>query len=234
MENSFAFSLSLVQAWNEIKMKYTAQVEIVSRGYDVYKNVNWENIEAGGKLTTEIEANKGSIKIDLYCCAAKAMEILLNWPLSVIFPGKFQGMSTFSWEKKMEKWRVLFFPKKYRPSPIPAGVLEKHLMLSLKSLRYLTHQKIKNVLAQLSSWDFEANNDDEAEVPEEEAMKIITEEDKDSAVVKPKKKRNPRQIHNSDEEDVEEDYSKVINLKTKRMPPLIEDSEIELGIIVEK
>ena len=77
-------------------MKYTVQVEIVSRGYDVYKNVNWENIEAGGKLTTEIETNKGSIKIDLYCCAAKAMEILLNWPLSVIFPGKFQGMSTFS------------------------------------------------------------------------------------------------------------------------------------------
>ena len=77
-------------------MKYTAQVKTASRGYHVYKNVNWENIKAGGKLTTKIETNKESIKIELYCCAAKAIEILLNWPLSVTFPGKFQGMSTFS------------------------------------------------------------------------------------------------------------------------------------------
>ena len=42
------------------------------------------------------------------------------------------------------------------------------------------------------------------------------------------------QINDLDDEDVEEDYSEVIRPKVKRKPLLIEDSEIELSIIVEK
>ena len=53
-------------------------------------------------------------------------------------------------------------------------------------------------------------------------------------MVKRKKKRKPLRIHDSDDEDVEEDYSEVIRHKVKRKVPLIKDSEIELGIIVEK
>lgn len=41
-------------------------------------------------------------------------------------------------------------------------------------------------------------------------------------------------IDDSDDENVEEDDSEVIMPKVKRKPPLIEDSEIELSIIVEK
>ena len=53
-------------------------------------------------------------------------------------------------------------------------------------------------------------------------------------MVKPNKKRKPLQIHDSNDEDVEEDYSEVIKPNVKRKPPLIGDSEIELSIIVEK
>ena len=80
-------------------------------------------------------------------------------------------------------------------------------MLNLKSPRYLTREKIKNVLGELYSWDFEAKNDDDMEVQDEEAIAIIIEKDEDSEVVKPKKKRNPPQIYDSDDEDVEVDYS---------------------------
>ena len=87
------------------------------------------------------------------------------------------------------------FSGKYRPSPILTGRLEINLMLSFKSPRYFTHQKIKKFLAQLFSWDFEAKNDNEAK---------FKTNNEDSEVVKPKKNRNPPQIHDSDDEDVEE------------------------------
>ena len=78
-------------------MTYTIHAKIASREYHVYKNINWENVKAGEKKTIEIETNKDYIKIDPYCCAVKAMvRNLPNWSLSVILPGKFQDMSTFS------------------------------------------------------------------------------------------------------------------------------------------
>ena len=82
----------------------------------------------------------------------------------------------------------------------------------------LTHQKIKNFHAQFYSWDFEAKNDDETEVQDKEAIKIVIEEDEDSEVVKPKKKGKLPQIHDSDDRDVEEGYNEVIRPKVKRKP----------------
>lgn len=40
-------------------------------------------------------------------------------------------------------------------------------------------------------------------------------------MVKPKKKRKPSQIQNSDDEGVAENFSEVIMPKVKRKPPLI-------------
>ena len=70
------------------------------------------------------------------------------------------------------------FSGKCRPSPILVGELEITLMLSFKSPRYFTHQKIKKLFAQLFSWDFEAKNADEAK---------FKTNNEDSEVVKPKK-----------------------------------------------
>ena len=41
--------------------------------YHVYKNVNWENVNAIEKVTIESENKRDSIKIDPYCCVIKAM-----------------------------------------------------------------------------------------------------------------------------------------------------------------
>ena len=49
-------------------------------------------------------------------------------------------------------------------------------------------------------WHFEAKNDDKTEVQDEEAIELIKEEDEDREVLKPKKKRKPPQIQDSDDE----------------------------------
>ena len=58
---------------------------------------------------------------------------------------------------------------------------------------------VSGVLDQLYSWDFEANNDDEPEVQEEEAIETRIEENEDSELAKPKKKEKPPQIHDLDD-----------------------------------
>ena len=55
----------------------------------------------------------------------------------------------------------------------------------------MTHQKIKFILTQLYSWDFEAKSDNERENQDEEAIETIIEEDEEIEVVKAKKKRKP-------------------------------------------
>ena len=106
--------------------------------------------------------------------------------------------------------------------------------MSFKSLQYLTHQKIKVILTQLYSWDFEAKNDNERENQDEEAIETIIEEDEEIEVVKAKKKRKPHEVHDLVDETVDKGYSEVIKAKVKRKPLLINDSENDLNIIVEK
>ena len=68
----------------------------MSRGYHVYKNVNWENVKAREKVTTEIVTNK-DYQSHLYCCAAKAM---VGNPAKLATVDhilrKFQSMPNFS------------------------------------------------------------------------------------------------------------------------------------------
>ena len=104
--------------------------------------------------------------------------------------GNFKGC-LFLLERRRWKSEGFLFSTKYRLSLIPAGRLEIPLILSFKSLQYLTHQKIKFILTQLYSWDFEAKNDNERENQDEEAIETIIEEDEEIEVVKAKKKGKP-------------------------------------------
>ena len=52
--------------------------------------------------------------------------------------------------------------------------------------------------------------------------------------MKAKKKRKPQQVHGLVDETVDKGYSEVIKAKVKRKPLLINDSETDLNIIVEK
>ena len=38
---------------------------------------------------------------------------------------------------------------RYRPSPVPSGGLKIQLMMTVKSPRYITHQKMKNFMTKL-------------------------------------------------------------------------------------
>ena len=52
--------------------------------------------------------------------------------------------------------------------------------------------------------------------------------------MKAKKKRKPHEVHDLVDETVDKGYSEVIKAKVKRKPLLINDSENDLNIIVEK
>ena len=60
-------------------MAYRFEAEVAARGYHIYRNLTWENVKPGDKVTVELETNDESEKIDPYCCAIKAMLVnLLN------------------------------------------------------------------------------------------------------------------------------------------------------------
>ena len=79
-------------------------------------NIPLHFLNADEKVTVAFEINKDSIKIDPYCCAAKAMT---GNPAKLATVGHILREYVFSTE--------------YRPSPILAGGLEIPLMLSFKS-----------------------------------------------------------------------------------------------------
>ena len=81
----------------------------------------------------------------------------------------------------------------YGCSPIPAGGLEIPLMLTFKSARYITHEKMKEFVTSLYSYEFHRKNTD---TDDEDEIDFIIEEIKnneqeDSEVEKPKKKKKP-------------------------------------------
>ena len=79
-------------------------------------NIPLHFLNADEKVTVAFEINKDSVKIDPYCCAAKAMT---GNPAKLATVGHILREYVFSTE--------------YRPSPILAGGLEIPLMLSFKS-----------------------------------------------------------------------------------------------------
>lgn len=200
----------------------------------VYESVYWENVKTVEKVTIEIKINKDSIKIDPYYSVVKAM---LGNPLKVAtvghIPKEISKDVYFFLKEEGGKVKGFFFTK-YRLSLIPAGRLKIPPILSFKSLQCLPHQKIKVILTQLYSWEFEAKKDDVTEDQNEEAIETIIEKDQEIEVVKTKKKRKPQQVHGLVDETVDKGYSEVIKAKVKRKPLLINDSETDLNKIVEK
>jgi len=229
-------------------MAYKVQAKIASRRYHVYKNVNWDGVKANDKVAVEIEANRDSLKIDPYACAVKAMV------------GNPEKLETVGHVPREISRHVYFFLKEeggkvdgyvlstqYRPSPIPAGGLEIPLLLNFKSPRYVTHQKMKDFLTKLYSWDFEGSktteDEDDEEKDEEINFDIENDEEESSEVIKPKKKRKPPIIDDedeeegnelSDEEKQQDSDSEVIRPKIKQKPPKIVDySSDEIDVVIE-
>ena len=52
-------------------MVYSFQATVAARGYHVYKNTMWDQAKVGDKVLAEIESDKKSKEIDLYCCSIR-------------------------------------------------------------------------------------------------------------------------------------------------------------------
>ena len=110
------------------------------------------------------------------------------------------------------------YSTQYQPSPIPAGGLEIPLKLTFKSPSFITHQKMKDFMTNLYSYDYEAktetDEDDDAEIHFMIANEGLDgDKEEDSEVVKPKVKRKPPKICESSESDCED--SEVLEPKVK-------------------
>ena len=54
-------------------MSFSFQTKVASRGFHIYKNTTWENVNIGQEISVQLETNEDSKKIDPYCCPIKTM-----------------------------------------------------------------------------------------------------------------------------------------------------------------
>ena len=115
------------------------------------------------------QTKKESKKIDPYCCAIKAMISILPRLKTVGHVPREISRHIFSFLKE-ENGKVdgfVYFTQ-YKLSPIPAEGLETLLKLTFKSPRFITHQKMKDFMTNLYSYDYETkaqiDEDDDAEI----------------------------------------------------------------------
>ena len=75
--------------------------KVASRGFHIYKNITWENVNIGQEISVQLETNEDSKKIDPYCCAIKTM---VSGKLVTVghIPRGFQGIPTFISKKKKD------------------------------------------------------------------------------------------------------------------------------------
>ena len=100
----------------------------------------------------------------------------------------------------------------YRPSPIPSGGLEISLMMTFKSPRYITHQKMKDFMTKLYCYDHKPvtenveSDSDSDEFHIETNENVVEEgEDREVVVALKDKKRKVTIVYNSDDSDQEKE-----------------------------
>ena len=171
------------------KMAYSSQAKIVACGYHVYKNLAWSNAKQRDFVTVEIETDKESKKTDSYC---NAIKVMVDMPprLKTVghVPREILRYIFFFLKEENRKVGGFVYSTRYQPSLIPAGGLETPPKLTFKSPNFITHQKMKDFMTNLYSYDCESkaetDEDDDAEI-----HFIIAKEGLDGEVVKPKVKR---------------------------------------------
>ena len=136
-------------------------------------------------------------------------------------PRKISGYLFFFLKEENEKVYGFLFSTQYQPSPILAGGLEIPLKLTLKSPNFITHQKMKDFMTNLYSYDYETkaetDKDDEIEIHFMIAIEDLGGgKEEDSEVVKSKVKKKPPKICESSESDCED--SEVVELTVRTKP----------------
>ena len=110
-------------------MAYRFEAKVAARGSHIYRNLTWENIKPGDKVTVELETNDESKK------STSGTKTVGHIPREIS--------------------RHVFFYLSEENGKIEAGGLEILLMLTFKRARYITHEKMKEFVTSLYSYEFE-------------------------------------------------------------------------------
>ena len=201
-------------------MAYSFRAQVAARGFDVYRNITWTDVKQGDSVSVEIVTNEESNKVDPYSCAIKA---LVGQPPQLKTVGHIPRHVFFFLKEENGIIKGTVHSTKYRPSPIPAGGLEIPLMLTFKSTRFVTHQKMEDFMTSLYSYEYEPqeiNSKDE----ETDDINFIIEQDEDEedseVMLKPKKRKKPPIISETSSESSENEIcserSEVVKAKKKK------------------
>ena len=197
-------------------MAYSFKAQVAARGFHVYRN-----IKQGDSVSVEIETNEESKKVDPYSCAIKA---LVGQPPQLktvgLIPREISRHVFFFLKEENGRVEGTVHSTKNRPSPIPAGGLEIPLMLTFKSTRFVTHQKMKDFMTSLYSYEYEPqeiNSKDE----ENDDINFIIEQDEDEedSEVVLKRKKPPiisETSSESSENEICSEHSEVVKAKKKK------------------
>ena len=135
-------SENLQSKFKTFKMVYSFQATVAARVYQVYRNTTWDQAKVVDKVLVEIESDKKSKEIDLYCCSIRTSA---NQQIKTVghIPSEISRHGYFLLKDENGHIDVNVKSIDYRPSPIPAGGLEIPLTLNFKSPHYITHTKMK-------------------------------------------------------------------------------------------
>ena len=113
------------------------------------KNVN---INISQEISDQLETNEDSKKIDPYYCAIKT---IISGKLKTVghIPREVSRHTYFYIKEKGRRIDHSVLSTRYRPSLIPSGGLKIPLMMTFRSPRYITHQKMKDFMTKLYSYD---------------------------------------------------------------------------------
>ena len=131
-------------------MCFSFQTKVPSRRFHIYKNTTWENVNQ--EVPVQLESNEDSKKIDPYCCAIKTMA---SGKLETVghIPREVSRHTYFYIKEEGGRIDGSVLPTRYRPSPIPSRGPEIPLMMTFKSLRYITYYKMKDFMTKLYCYD---------------------------------------------------------------------------------
>ena len=190
-------------------MSFGFQTKVALRGFHIYKNTTWKNANLGQEISVQLETDEDSKKIDSYCCALKTM---VSRKLKTVgHISKDVSRHTYFYIKE-EGGRIdgPVLSTRYHPSPIPSSGLEIPLLMTFRSTRYTTHQKMKGFMTKIYCYHHKkvrenVELDSQSDEFHREIKENVVEEDEDSkAVVAPKTiKRKVTIAYNSNDSDEE-------------------------------
>ena len=219
-------------------MSFSFQTKVASRGFHIYKNTTWENVNIGQEISVQLETNEDSKKIDPYCCAKN---IMVSGKLETVghMPREVSRHTYFYIKEEGGRIDGSVLSTCYRPSPIPSGGLEISLMMTFKSPRYITHQKMKDFMTKLYCYDHKpvtenVESDSDSDEFHIEIKENVVEEGEDSeVVVAPKaKKRKVTIAYNSDDSDEEKEKTQNKTTFENNSDDAIPESVSKLNKIV--